>query len=112
MLLVEDNALIRMTTAEMLTELDCSVFEAGSAEEALETLSRETVDVVVSDLGLPGMSGENFCREVRCRWPAIGIVFATGMNHGPALDDPGRTALLPKPHGIDELREALKLVVN
>jgi PAS domain S-box-containing protein len=109
-LLVEDNDLIRMASADMLGELGCEVSEAGSAEDALVILEREPIEIVVSDLGLPGMSGEDFCRKVRQRWPKIGIVFATGMDQGPELDDPGRTALLPKPHGLEELRAALEAV--
>jgi signal transduction histidine kinase/DNA-binding response OmpR family regulator len=109
-LLVEDNDLIRMASADMLAELDCNVMEAGSAEEGLALLEQGVVDIVVSDLGLPGMSGEAFCREVRGRWPQIGIIFATGMDRGPALQDDSRTALLSKPHGLDELRTALEKV--
>jgi CheY-like chemotaxis protein len=111
-LLVEDNELIRMTTSDMLEELGCSVFEAGSAEKALMILADEQIDVVVTDLGLPGMSGEDFSREVRRRWPEIGIIFATGMNKAPELDNQSRTALLPKPHGVEELRQALEAVVG
>jgi CheY-like chemotaxis protein len=111
-LLVEDNNLIRMASADMLVELGCEVTEAGSAEDALHLLALNDYDIVVSDLGLPGMSGEDFCREVRRRWPAIGIVFATGMDKGPELDDFSRTALLPKPHGLNELALALAAVVD
>lgn len=109
-LLVEDNDLIRMSEADMLAELGCEVVEAGSAEEALPLLEQGSLDVVISDLGLPGMSGEDFCREVRQRWPQIAIIFATGQNQGPTLNDPRRTALLPKPHGIEELERALQAV--
>jgi len=109
-LLVEDEVLIRMSTADMLAELGFEVTEAGSAEDALQTLEKEVVDIVVTDLGLPRMSGEDFCREIRRRWPRIGIVFATGMDRGPALDDATRTALLSKPHGLQELRTALEQV--
>ncbi|CAD7053766.1 hybrid sensor histidine kinase/response regulator [Pseudorhizobium halotolerans] len=111
-LLVEDDGLIRMATADMLEELEYDVLEAGSAEEALPILEREEVDIVVTDLGLPGMSGEDFCRDVRRRWPQIGLVFATGAAHGPVLEDASRTALLTKPHGVEQLRAALKAVVN
>ncbi|MFN7089782.1 MAG: response regulator [Allorhizobium sp.] len=109
-LLVEDDALIRMATADMLVELQYQALEAGSAEEALDLLEREQVDIVVSDLGLPKMSGEELCREIRRRWPQIGIIFATGANKAPELDDPRRTALLPKPHGVVELQQALEAV--
>jgi PAS domain S-box-containing protein len=109
-LLVEDNVLIRMATADMLGDLGYEVLEAASAEQALPLLEGGGIDTLVSDLGLPGMSGETFCREVRRRWPRIGIIFATGSDHGPTLEDASRTALLVKPHGIEELREALKAI--
>lgn len=109
-LLVEDEALIRMSDADMLSDLGCEVFEAGSAEEALDILETADIDIVVTDLGLPGMSGEEFSRVVRERWPDIGIVFSTGMNRKPSWDEGKRTALLPKPHGMEELAEALDAV--
>lgn len=111
-LLVEDNDLIRMSEADMLTELGCEVVETGSAEDAFPLLENGGIDVLVSDLGLPGMSGEDFCREVRLRWPQIGIVFATGMDAGPELADSSRTALLTKPHGLEQLKEALDKVIQ
>jgi CheY-like chemotaxis protein len=109
-LLVEDEMLIRMAEMDMLEELGYEALEAGSAEEALPILEGGGVDVVISDLGLPGMNGEDFCREVRRRWPEIGLIFATGMNRGPDLDNPSKTALLTKPHGLAELKQALEAV--
>jgi len=93
-----------MWEADMLDQLGCEVVEAGSAEAALPTLEQGGFDVVVSDLGLPGMSGDDFCREVRRRWPQIAIIFATGMDRGPELDDPARTALHPAKDHEDHLR--------
>jgi CheY-like chemotaxis protein len=81
----------------MLIDLDHTVSEVGSAEEALQYLEREHPNLVLTDLGLPGMSGADFCNEVRRRWSDVAIVFATGMNEGPALSDCARTALLRKP---------------
>ncbi len=109
-LLVEDDMLIRMATADMLADLGCDVLEAGSAEEALPLIAEGGTDILITDLGLPGMSGEEFCRYVRTRWPDIGIVFATGASHGPEMPDSTRTALLPKPHGLEELKKALEAV--
>ncbi|MGV2103911.1 PAS domain S-box protein [Rhizobium sp. 21-4511-3d] len=109
-LLVEDEILIRMSEADMLDELGYEVLDAASAEEALPLLEQGGIDVVISDLGLPGMSGEDFCREVRRRWPDVGIIFATGMDRGPELDEPGKTAMLTKPHGLEALRAALAAV--
>ncbi|MCW8060736.1 hybrid sensor histidine kinase/response regulator [Agrobacterium tumefaciens] len=106
-LVVEDEPLIRMATVDMLEELGHSVSEAGTAEEALDMLDKNQPDIVLTDLGLPGMDGETFCHEMRRRWPTVAIIFATGMNEGPALEDRSRTALLRKPFGIDELKTAL-----
>jgi PAS domain S-box-containing protein len=109
-LLVEDDELIRMASADMLVDLGCDVIEARSAEDALTILQKTAVDIVMSDLGLPGMSGDEFCREVRRRWPSVGIIFATGSDQGPDMDDRSRTVLLSKPHGLDDLLAALEAV--
>ncbi|WP_445344457.1 PAS domain-containing protein [Aliirhizobium terrae] len=104
MLLVEDNALIRMSDADMIVELGHEVLEAESAEAALEILENDSVDVLVTDLGLPGMSGEMLAHVVRRRWPHIGIVFSTGMNEAPVLESGPKAVLLRKPHGPDEMK--------
>ncbi|WP_430246161.1 PAS domain S-box protein [Neorhizobium sp. DAR64861/K0K2] len=111
-LLVEDEPLIRMSAMDMLEEAGHIAREAGSAEEALALLEQELADVVLTDLGLPGMSGEDFCREVRQRWPKVAIIFATGMNAGPALADNSRTALLRKPYSPDEMLAAIECVLK
>ena len=64
-LLVEDDAMIRFSTAEMLTNLGHAVEEAGDAGEALATLEQGGFDVIVTDLALPGMSGEELAAARR-----------------------------------------------
>jgi PAS domain S-box-containing protein len=109
-LVVEEEPLIRMTTMDLLSELGHVAKEATSGEEALRVLEDVQPDVVLTDLGLPGISGEDFCKEVRRRWPEIAIVFATGLDAAPALSESSRTALLRKPFGVEELRTALQQV--
>ena len=111
-LVVEDEPLIRMATVDMLEELGHSASEAGAAEEALDMLDESQPDIVLTDLGLPGMDGETFCHEIRRRWPTVAIIFATGMDKGPVLADPSHTALLRKPFGVDELKTALAAAVE
>ena len=111
-LVVEDEPLIRMATVDLLEELGHSVSEAGGAEEALDMLDKSPPDIVLTDLGLPGMDGETFCHEIRRRWPTVAIIFATGMNEGPVLEDRSRTALLRKPFGIDELETTLAAAIE
>ncbi|MBP2228563.1 PAS domain S-box-containing protein [Azospirillum agricola] len=110
-LLVEDDALIRMATADMLQDLGHSVVEAASAEEAMAALEDMAVEVLVTDLGLPGLSGAEFAARVRALRPRIGIIFATGQDDPPKMDDGrGTTRLLRKPYDSNGLAAALRAV--
>ena len=76
-----------MSSVDMIEELGYRVAEAESAEAALKVLEDgQPIDILVTDLGLPGMSGEVLAKQVRLRWPHIAIVFATGRHDAPALD--------------------------
>jgi CheY-like chemotaxis protein len=108
-LLVEDDPIIRMTTSEILQEIGHAVVETGSAEEALIALQAKTVDVIVTDLGLPGISGADFAVQARRLRPDIGIIIATGMGEAPASVGEG-TVLLRKPYDEDALAKALQAV--
>jgi PAS domain S-box-containing protein len=112
LLLVEDEPLIRMSAMDMLAEAGYQAREAGSAEEALLLLEQEVADIVLTDLGLPRMSGEDFCHEIRKRWPQIAIIIATGMNTGPVLDEQARATLLRKPFGMEDLVSAIEEVIR
>ena len=62
-LLVEDEELIRFTAAEFMRERGHSVTVAASAERAMEILRRWSTDVLVTDVGLPGTSGDVFAAD-------------------------------------------------
>ncbi len=109
-LAVEDDALIRMNTVDMLEELQHEVLEANSGAEALAILEKEKVDILLTDLGLPGMSGEELGARVRERWPQVAIVFATGRDKAPDLPGPSTATLLRKPFRVEDLRQALARV--
>ena len=105
-LFVEDEVMIRINSTEVLEDLGYIVVEAKDAEEALLALEAHALDVIVTDLGLPGISGGDFARMARSMKPDIGIVFATGDSHAPAL--PGRPGiLLKKPYDGDDMHAAI-----
>ncbi len=110
-LLVEDDDLIRSSTAEMLRESGHLVIEASDADSALQTLTTSTVDVVIADVGLPSVSGLALAREVKAKKPDVKIVFATG---DPAIsadvNDLG-AALLGKPYSRDDLGSVMASVL-
>lgn len=77
-LIVEDDALIRMNTSDILEDAGFSILEASSAEEALSILQDRPVDVLVTDVKLPGASGVELAREAREQISSLCVVFATG----------------------------------
>jgi len=106
-LLVEDDALIRTNTAEVLQEEGCLVVEAGSAEEATAALQTASVDVLVTDLNLPGCSGIDLAERARGLRGGIGIVFATGDGLSAVAAARGGDVVLTKPYGAGQLIAAL-----
>ena len=108
-LMVEDDEMIRIATAELMRDSGHAVFEAESAEQAMGILRETAIDVLVTDVGLPGMSGEVFAAEARSLRPALRIVLATGMGHiiDPA-DGAAGPVLLRKPYDSVGLEAAMR----
>jgi CheY-like chemotaxis protein len=112
-LLVEDEALIRLATADMLSDMGHSVLEAGSAKDALEILESEKVDVLLTDFTLPGMTGGELAREAISRFPGLKIVFASGHDLRSSTSDlPVDAGHLVKPYTEERLAEALTTVMR
>lgn len=111
-LLVEDDFLIRLNTADMLQELGHEVVEAGTGEEALDRLPAQSFDVLLTDIGLPAMSGTDLARHARARDPAIGVVFATGHNTLPDVPGERPAVLLAKPFDTAAIAVALRTALG
>jgi CheY-like chemotaxis protein len=109
-LLVEDDFLIRMSTADLLAELGHQVSEASSAEEAIAMIAVRSFDVVVTDLGLPGLSGGEFAQQARKLSPDVGIIFATGNDRIPEEAAVEGAVLLKKPYGSQEIAIAFEKI--
>ncbi|MGE0259097.1 MAG: response regulator, partial [Alphaproteobacteria bacterium] len=107
-LLVEDDALIRELTRDMLADLGHSVIGAGSAAEAFDMLDRSAFDVLVTDVVLPDLPGDQLARRALDQQPGLGIVFASGYNALPSSTDRlDRAVMLQKPYDRRRLVEAL-----
>ncbi|MDQ7249127.1 response regulator [Dongia sedimenti] len=112
-LLVEDDALIRMSTAEMLLDLGHVVTEAENGEQALAQLERGRFDVMLTDVSLPGISGDVLAASAVARQPGLGIIFASGYDRVPNRDEALKDAmLLQKPYDETALAEALRTVTD
>jgi CheY-like chemotaxis protein len=105
-LLVEDEVLLRMSTADMLEQLGCSVVGVGSGEAALELLAQKgDYDLLVTDVGLPGISGEELATKVREQYPSLPVVIASGYGR-PSLQGEG-IQFVSKPYSSVDLQQAL-----
>jgi len=106
-LLVEDDEFIRGSLAEVLAAQSHVVIQAGDATEALASLAAARADVLVADLGLPGISGVELARRAREADPALGVVFATGDRAAAREAGVPRAVVLVKPFQPEELGFAL-----
>lgn len=82
-LLVEDDESVRLINREVLQELGYEVSVAQDAEEALQVLaSMKRIDLLVTDVGLPGMNGRQLAEVIQQRHPKLPILFLTGYAEG------------------------------
>jgi two-component system NtrC family sensor kinase len=86
-LAVDDDDNVRRALRRVLRRTRCRVVEAPDATQALAMLEREPVQVVVSDYRMPGISGVEFLREVKERWPRIQRVLLTGQADSSAIEE-------------------------
>ncbi len=108
-LLVEDEVLVRMSTADALKRLGCEVEVAGSAEQALEMLAgKGPFDILITDIGLPGMSGTHLAIEAKKLYPKMLIAIASGYRDRRTEEAlPADTIYLVKPYSTLDLRPLL-----
>ncbi len=99
-LLVEDEPLVRLVAADLLSDAHFKVLEAADAEEALTILrAGVTVDVMVSDVEMPpGIDGYDLAWEVHRHWPSVAILLASGRQWPEAGDLPPGASFLAKPY--------------
>ena len=99
-LLVEDEPLVRLVTADILLEAGFRVIEAGDAEEALRVLKAEVaIDVLLSDVEMPpGMNGFELVGHVHRDWPGVEIIVSSGREWPKEDDLPPGAVFLAKPY--------------
>jgi CheY-like chemotaxis protein len=109
-LLVEDDDDNRELMAEVLATGGCEVLAAASGQDGLRMLSEHSIDVVVTDVGMPGMGGLEMARAAKEIAPAVPVVVVTGwaerediaLARGKHVD-----AVLIKPVDPDALTQAV-----
>lgn len=112
-LVVEDEESIRRFLSAGLEQLGYQSQTAPSAEEALDVLSAKKFDVILTDLGLPGMSGAELARTVQQRSPGTPVVLLTGWGEQIQAENQqidGVVEILAKPVTIKKLATTLASV--
>ena len=115
-LLIEDDPAVRMLIVDVLRDLGYGVTQAVDGQEALpliDTLPR--IDLLITDVGLPGMNGREVAEIARARRPGLKILFVTGYAEQAAIrgDFLGEGMdMIAKPFPIDALSAKIREVIG
>lgn len=108
-LVVEDDARVLAATSSALEELGVKTICASSAEEAMAMLEADSaIDIIVSDVVMPGMTGPEFVARVGPLYPDVAILFVTGYADVDDAQAFGGHAVLRKPFTISALENAIE----
>jgi two-component system cell cycle sensor histidine kinase/response regulator CckA len=113
-LLVEDEPMVRSVAERALTRHGYTVITADNGEDALEILSRnEPIDLLISDVVMPGMDGPTMVREARQSRPDLKILFMSGYAEEQLRKsiDIENVGFLAKPFSVTDLAEAARRAV-
>ncbi|MBN1945176.1 MAG: response regulator [Bradymonadales bacterium] len=116
-LMVEDNPLVRDFNLKVLQRLEYNVLVAANGEEALRIAEEygQTIDLLLTDVVMPGMSGRDLSLFLKQRQPRIKVLFVSGYTdeiiaqHGL---EKGSETLLPKPYTPRDLAVQLRLLLD
>lgn len=116
-LVVEDNALVRSTTVDLLRAQGYQILEAASGEDALRILKdhAEPIQLLITDVVMPGMGGQEVAERVSSLRPDIAVLFVSGYTtdeivHRGALE--GDIAFLQKPYTSEVLIHKVQDVLH
>jgi PAS domain S-box-containing protein len=115
-LVVEDNAAMRRITLRQLTEFGYRAIEAETALIALDMLEHETIDLLFTDVVMPGgLNGIELARAAAEQWPSLKILLTSGFPDTKLSDSKNAAPefrLLSKPYRKDELARILREVME
>lgn len=114
-LLVEDEAMVRELAARVLRRQGYTVVEAATGAEATRLVDEPgRIDLLLTDVVMPGMSGRELAEQLRLASPGVKLLFMSGYTAAalpPGTLDPG-ISLLPKPFTASELAHKVRSVLD
>lgn len=112
-LVVDDEAYIRDLVRETLRSRNYDTSTAANGVEALDRLSREKFDIVVTDVVMPGMAGLDLVKQIKKVHPHVRVIVLTGYPRNADIGDfllQGADDLLPKPFRANDLVAVIRKV--
>ena len=107
-MVVDDDALVRESVAEVLEDLCDQVYQAADGQEGLEMLEQHPdISVIVTDIAMPRLDGIAFASKARRLHPELKVLFVSGMQR-----PPGSEEFLAKPFRALALVSALNQLMN
>jgi PAS domain S-box-containing protein len=114
-LVVEDEPVVRGVIVEMLQDQGYRVLEAFDGPSGLKILREQRIDLLVTDVGLPGMNGRQLADQARESRPDLKILFITGYAENVAIAkgflQPGME-MITKPFDLDKLAQRIREMVS
>lgn len=117
-LVVDDEYEIREMITDFLRDAECfTVFEAENGAQALELLEKNQIDLVLSDINMPGMKGFDLLKEIKDRFPSIKRVLITAYNVEDYLNlalkyDIGNIFVKTSPFNFSEFSSIINCLLN
>lgn len=109
LLLIEDNEAIRTVTAEYLAHCGWTVIEAPDALLGRRLLETDAIDLVVSDIVMPGpIDGVELAQEIRRRWPQVPVLLVSGYSASARVAVDVDIEVLTKPYEFSALDAAIE----
>jgi signal transduction histidine kinase len=111
-LVIDDDPIVLAGTAAMLEDLGHTATEVDSAEQGLKILQSDaSIDLVITDHAMPGMTGTELAKRIRRKWPELPVIIATGYAELPGELDPG-VPRLSKPYRQQDLAAVVAQLVG
>jgi PAS domain S-box-containing protein len=115
-LVVEDDPAVRMLVVEELSELGYTVVEAATGMAAIPILeSSQPIDLLVTDVGLPGMNGRQVAEIARQQRPGLPVLFMTGYAENAAVRSEFLASgmhMIAKPFALDDLATRIRAILE